>query len=187
MTKDQLYEQLNDVNATRDKRLAYANMVLNDPQAFKPLMEIVFMVNDQISTKAAWVFEFVCDKNLELLIPYLDYFTQNISKVHLDSAVRPVAKVCKFIVEKNYAKGDHLIKSHLNKAHKEAITETCFSWLIDDEKVAPKVYAMVCLALLGNEFDWIHPELLMILEKDYHHQSAGFKAKARHIMKALKK
>jgi hypothetical protein len=46
---------------------------------------------------------------------------------------------------------------------------------------------MPTLFLLGKEYDWIHPELAMILERDYHSGSAGFKARAQHLFKKLKK
>jgi hypothetical protein len=187
LKKVQLYNQLKTVDATRKKRLEHANFILDDTSLIKPLMDIVFMVDDIVSPKAAWVFEFVCAKDLSLLRPHMEYFTAHLTKVHLDSAVRPIAKVCLFLVDEHYTDPleNHTIE--LNLKQKESITEACFNWLIHDEKVAPKVYAMQCLFLLGHEFDWIHPELILILEKDYHHQTAGFKAKARHIMTALNK
>jgi len=42
------------------------------------------------------------------------------------------------------------------------------------------------LFLLGKEFKWVHPELKIILDKDFHHQQPAFKARARHILKDLK-
>ena len=71
--------------------------------------------------------------------------------------------------------------------HREKITEACFDWMINEEKVAPKAYGMNALYLLGLEFDWIHPELQIILERDFSLQSAAFKARARHILKKLNK
>lgn len=186
MTKDQLSEQLNYVDHTRQKRLHYANIVIDNPELITPLLDILFNVNDKISCKAAWVLEFLCNKNLELIIPHLNLFTENMAKVHLDPAVRPVAKICEYLIKANYAKTDNAIKNHLTKTHKEKITEACFDWMINDEKIAPKAYAMNALFLLGNEYNWIHPELKIILERDFQMQSSGFKARARHILKKIK-
>jgi hypothetical protein len=58
--------------------------------------------------------------------------------------------------------------------------------MINDEKIAPKAYAMNTLFLLGTDYDWIHPELALILERDFQMQSSGFKARARHILKKIK-
>ena len=58
--------------------------------------------------------------------------------------------------------------------------------MINDEKTAPKAYSMNSLFLLGNEFEWVHPELANILERDFQMQSSGFKARAKHILKKIK-
>jgi hypothetical protein len=187
LTKTELYKELNYVNHSREKRMHYANLVIKNPELVSPLLEILFDVNDKISCRAAWVFEFMCGEKLEAIIPYLDVFTENISKVHLDSAVRPVAKVCEYLIKAYYSKDDHIIKSHLTETHKEKTVEACFDWMINDQKIAPKAYAMNTLFLLGNDYDWIHPELVMILERDFQMQSSGFKARARHILRKIKK
>lgn len=187
MTKEDLYQELNYVNHSREKRLYYANLVIDNPDLVPILLDILFMVNDKISPRAAWVFEFMCGKNIEAIIPYLDSFTNSIHKVHLDSSVRPVAKVCEYLTIAYYAKTENKIQSALSPTHREKIIEACFDWMINDEKIAPKAYAMNTLFLLGRDYDWIHPELIMILERDYQMQSSGFKARARRILKQLKK
>ena len=187
MTTDALYQELNYVNHSREKRLYYANLVIANPDLIPKLLDILFKVDDKISPRAAWVFEFMCDQKLDAVIPYLDRFTEHIGKVHLNSAVRPVAKVCEYLIVAYYAKMDNRIKSELLPRHRKRIIEACFDWMINDEKIAPKAYAMNSLFLLGHDYDWIHPELVMILECDYQMQSSGFKARARHILKKIKK
>ena len=187
MTTEQLYQELNYVNHSREKRLHYANLVIENPELIPKLLDILFMVDDKISCRAAWVFEFMCGEHLEACIPYLDKFTANMHKVHLDPAVRPVAKVCEYLVKAYYSKDENNIQTALQSKHKEKIIEACFDWMINDEKIAPKAYAMNTLFLLGNDYDWIHPELVIILERDYQMQSSGFKARARHILKKVKK
>lgn len=186
MTTDQLYQELNYVNHSRENRLKYANLVIDNPELISKLLDILFMVDDKVSCRAAWVFEFMCGENLEAAIPYLDKFTENIHKVHQDSSVRPVAKVCEYLVTALYSKTDNKIKTSLSLKHKERIVESCFDWMINDEKIAPKAYAMNSLFLLGQDIDWIHPELVTILERDFQMQSSGFKARARHILKKIK-
>jgi hypothetical protein len=187
LTTAALYQELNYVNHSREKRLHYANLVIDNPSLIPKLLEILFMVDDKISPRAAWVFEFMCNEHLNTSIPYLDYFTDNISKVHIDSAIRPVAKVCEYLITALYSKHDNKIKHALTPKHKEKIIESCFDWMINDEKIAPKAYAMNALFLLGRDYEWIHPELAIILERDYQMQSSGFKARARHILKKIKK
>lgn len=185
MTTDQLYDELNFVNHSRANRLKYAHMVIAEPQLIPKLLDILFMVDDKVSCKAAWVFEFMCGEKLENIIPYLDRFTDNMHKVHLDSAVRPIAKVCEYVIKAFYSKTPNSIQSALTVAHRTKIVEACFDWMINDEKIAPKAYAINTLYLLGKDMDWIHPELSLILERDFHMQSSGFKARARHILKKI--
>jgi hypothetical protein len=187
LTKAELYKELNYVNHSREKRTYYANLVINNPELTSPLLEILFSVDDKISCRAAWVFEFMCSNTIDSVIPYLDLFTENMSRVHLDSAVRPVAKICELISTAYYGKEASQIKQQLSAIHKERIIEACFDWMINDEKVAPKAYGMNSLYLLGTEYDWVHPELVTILERDFHVQSAAFKARARQILKKVKK
>ncbi len=165
----------------------YANLVINNPDLIPKLMTILFMVDDKISCRAAWVFEFMCGENLEACIPYLDQFTENMHRVHLDPAVRPVAKVCEYLAYAYYGNEETLIKAALLPKHKEKIVEACFDWMINDEKVAPKAYSMTTLFLFGKDIDWIYPELKIILERDFSTQSAAFKARARHILKKINK
>jgi hypothetical protein len=186
MTREELYEELSRVTALREHRLKQANMVLDDMDLFPMLIDILFKVDDAVSCRAAWVFEFVCSASIEVIVPHLDTFTDNIHRVHLDSAVRPIAKVCELMVKSYYAREDHPIKDHLTAVHKEKIIEACFDWLINDEKVAPKAYSMQTLFLLGKDYGWIHPELEQILSGDFHKESAGFKARARHILRLIK-
>ncbi|MDW5289819.1 adenylosuccinate lyase [Formosa sp. PL04] len=187
MTTEQLYEQLNYVNHSREKRLYYANLVLSHPEFIPNVIEVLFKTEDKISCKAAWVLEFMCGKNLNALLPYLDMFTSKIHTVHLDSAVRPVAKICEYLAKANDNIENPTLKKALKLEYKERIISVCFDYLINDEKIAPKAYAMNALYLFGKEFLWIHPELEVILRRDFQIQSSGFKARARHILKYINK
>ena len=46
---------------------------------------------------------------------------------------------------------------------------------------------MNVLYLLGQDYDWIHPELVQLLEKGYATGSTGFKSRARCVFDKLKK
>lgn len=186
MNTDQLYEALNYVDHSRANRKIYANMLIGEPSLIPKLLEILFRVDDKISCRAAWVLESMCGEKLEAIIPYLDTFTQNIHKVHLDPAVRPVAKICEYLAVASNSKKIDTFQFILNAEHKEKIIASCFDWLINDEKIAPKAYAMNTLFILGKEIKWIHPELAIILERDFQIQSSGFKSRARHILRKMR-
>lgn len=187
MTTKDLYKELDYVNHSREKRLHYANLVVENPSLIPKLLDILFQVDDKTSPKAAWILEFTFSKNLELIIPHLNRFTTHIDKIYLDSAVRPIAKICEYLITAYYLKKENKISQALKPKFKEKITETCFDWMISEQKVAPKAYAMNSLYLLGQDYNWIHEDLALILERDYQIQSAAFKARARQILKKIKK
>lgn len=76
MTTEHLYNELNYVNHSREKRLKYANLVIDNPDLIPKLLDILFMVDDKVSCRAAWVLEFMCGEQLEAIIPHLDAFYQ---------------------------------------------------------------------------------------------------------------
>lgn len=185
MTETELYKELNYVNHSREKRQFYANLVINEPALIPELLEILYLTKDKISARAAWVLEFLCKDHLDYFVPYLDHFLPKLKDIEIDSALRPCAKICEYTANAYFGKEPHVVKKLLKAAHKDYIIEACFDWIITDQKVAVKAYAMHTLYLFGKENSWIHPELRTILEREFHLQSAAFKARARHILKKI--
>ena len=186
MTAEQLYKELDYVNHSREQRKKYALLTVNDPKMLAMVMDIAFKVDDKISCKAAWLLEFTARENLAALYPHLDKFTANMHKVYLHPAVRPVAKICEYLIEAYYSKYNTDIRAVLSEDHIERIIALCFDYLITDQKIAPQAYSMNVLYLLGQDHDWIHPELVQILERGYPTGSAGYKARARGLLKKIK-
>ncbi|MCM4169176.1 adenylosuccinate lyase [Arenibacter sp. H213] len=179
MTVPEMYNALDNVDASKQKRMEMSTLVLNHPENIAPLIEIGFHIDDPISCKACLVLEFIVAQRLELLLPYLDKFIKNMARVHLDSAVRPIAKICEYLTHSYFINKDHATIEALNEGHLTQLTTTCFDWLIGDQKVAAKAYSMTSLLLLGKKFPWIWPELKLILEQNYHTGSAAYQARAR--------
>lgn len=162
-----------------------SSLVLDNPQYMGSLMEIAFMVDDPISCKACWIMEFSAKERLSILFPHMDTFTEHIGLVHLDPAVRPIAKICEYLVKSYFVSNDSESCEALNENHLERIATSCFDWLIGEHKVAAKAYSMTSLLLLGRKFEWIHPELRLVLEQGYQHGSAAYKARARMTLAKL--
>lgn len=186
MTSDELYEALNYVNHSRAKRSEMAKLVSNNPKLVGPLLDVAFQVDEPISSKACWVMEFTAKENLPYIFSLLNKFTDNLEKVHLESSVRPIAKICEYLCIAYFKKKDPETQKNLTSQHLEKISAACFDWLIGDYKVASKAYSMTSLLLLGQKFDWIHPELKMVLEQNYATGSAAYKARARMTLAKIK-
>ncbi|WP_339710236.1 adenylosuccinate lyase [uncultured Kriegella sp.] len=163
-----------------------AEIILQNPELISPLIKIAFDVNDPISSRACWVMEFTAKQNLSYIYPHLDYFTSNLKSVHLDSSVRPVAKICEYLISAYFLKADPAVQKVLNQTFLARIATACFDWLIGEHKVAAQAYSMTCLLLLGRKIHWIHEELKLVLEQNYANGSAAYKARARMTLAQLK-
>lgn len=163
-----------------------AALVLENRYLVEPLMHIAFTVDDPISNRACWVMEFTAKENLSYIFPYLELFTSNLGNVHFDSSIRPIAKICEFLIKAYFSKNENETKKKLTEQHLERITTACFDWLIGNHKVAAKAYSMTCLLLLGRKYDWVHSELKMVLKQNYPEGSAAYKARARLTLAKLR-
>lgn len=186
MTKNELLKSLDYVNHSREKRKMMAKLVSEKPFLVPFLLEIAVEDKTHISSKACWVLEFTAKENLPYIFPHIDVFTSFIGKLKLDSSIRPMAKICEYLILGYFKVKDKDIRECLKETHLEAITTTCFDWLIEDHKVATQAYSMTCLLLLGSKFDWIHPELKLLLEQNYAGGSAAYKARARMTLAKIK-
>lgn len=188
MNKEFLIEQLNNIeNAKRVNRLKVSNLVLENEELFKPLLELTFEVENKLSIKAAWVLELVCIEKLDWLIRYLDFFTKNISLVKFDSSIRPASKICNFLAIAYNSKQRNLIKENLTKEHIDFIIEAGFDWMITDQKVAVKAYTMNFLFIFGKSRDWVHEELKLILEQNISSGSPAYKARGKITLNLINK
>ncbi len=163
-----------------------AQLVQQNPSWVSLLLDIAFDVDDPISSRACWVLEFMVKEHLPFIFPYVDRFVEKLGLVHLDPSVRPMAKICEYLITSYFLKSSTHTRNVLTSSHLEKIAAACFDWLITDQKVAAKAYSMTCLSLLGQKFEWIHPELKMVLEQNYALGSAAYKARARMVLAKLK-
>ncbi len=185
--KSGLFEQLSYEKAYRENRLGGALWVIDHPETFPELLTYSFKHDEKISFKALWVLEFVCKEDLSMLYPHLDSFFENLPGAYKDQSVRPLSHICEMLVLRYYKKKDPALREAFSEKHKEIMTECCFDWMITDQKIACQARAMLCLYYLGTEFDWIHPELVQILERNIHTGSPGYKSRGRKILEKIRK
>lgn len=175
-------KNLDYVTGHRDNRQKYANEVLDNRELFAELIQLCFQTSNKNTSKAFWILEFVCYQKLEWITPHLHFFCSQIKNLKNESSIRPAAKICQLLVVSHFKK----METQLSEKHLEEITENSFDWLINDTKVAAKAYSMRTLYILGQHYDWIHPELKIIITKDFPNHSAAYKAVAKEVLKKIK-
>ncbi|MEX6625896.1 adenylosuccinate lyase [Tenacibaculum salmonis] len=171
---------------TKVNRNNASNIVLAHPKLIKNLVDLTFDIDNKLSIKAAWVLEWICTQhNIDFILPYIDIFTEKISTVHFDSAIRPCAKICENLAITYTSTSKNKTKDTLTSKNIDAIIETGFDWLITDQKIAVRAYSMTFLFLFGLEKDWVHTELKHLITTKIIHESKACKARGNKILKLL--
>jgi hypothetical protein len=168
-------EQVTAHRHSRDENVAY---VLTHPECINDLALMACNPNDKNHYKALWIIELISLKNTKILIPIIDLFCDALPNYKIEKAIRPSAKICFELVKSK--------KVHLTESQEERIIETCLDWLINEVKVAPAAFAMRTLYVLGTKYDWLHDELKLILSKDLHNPTPGYRFAVKDLLKRLK-
>ncbi len=174
--------KISQISSSLSDRKAIGNEIVNNPEAIKHCLSIISnQYSEELTTKSAFALDQALRTNIELLKPHTELFIKVLNKIKGDTEKRVFAKILELISEA-YPKNSF----PLEDCDQQVIITTCFDWLINDEKVAVKVFAMQCLFNFINAQPWIAEELIAQLEMQYPNSTAGFKARANHILNKLK-
>ncbi|MBT8235686.1 MAG: adenylosuccinate lyase [Bacteroidia bacterium] len=186
MENEVLKECLTLMSQMREERFKAASLLREYPDSIPILLEMIIKDDEEYGLRGGWALDLALQKDLHLILPSLDKFCDGLLKLTNESAIRAFAKICEALLIAYFQKMDKPVINCLKPEHMETMTEACFDWLIGDHKVAAKAFAMTSLYELGKEYDWVHPELKIILQRDYEEGSAGFRSRARKVLDKLK-
>lgn len=172
-----------------DNRLKYRDELvlatLNNPKYIEILLGNMEVIEGENSNFSSRVLELVCKEKLGLIILYIDKFCKLLPKVKQGAVIRACAKICELLILGYFNKNNIGYSSVLKEEHLEKIIEAGFDWMISDQKTAVKAYTMQTLYLLGTKYDWIHPELVINIEKDIPSATIGYVNRGRKVIKAI--
>ena len=172
------FKRIDSSNAGTNCRNGLRDFVLQHPEYLDELCAMALDTNYKNHYKGVWILEMIAEKQTGLLSGYADSICGSFASIRNDSAIRGMSRVAFFLGTS--------AKIKLTETQEEKIIEICLDWLIRDERVACKVYAMKTLDYLSGKHPWIKDELHNIIDKDYAAQSAGYKAAAREVLKKMK-
>ncbi len=187
MLSEDLRQKLLEVNSSKKKRLEVAFWVAKKPQNIREILQYGLNDESDLLVPSAYVLEIISEYKAETFLKYSHLFFDQLPSIQNHSALRACAKICEMLCRFHYTQQFDIFSDLLSESERQCITECCFDWLISDQKVACQVPAMQCLYYLGfeEESQWIHPELKIILTQNAPLMSAGYKARARKILKDL--
>ena len=188
MTLNDLAFDIEKVNHSKASRAEAVSLAVNNLEVLPELIERAFST-DKNHFKYCWWLEFLNRQHIEVLCPFITSILSGAIHLTNDSAIRPMAKIIENFALDYYSKQPNMIvQQMMTPSVREKMVELGFQWLIDDTiKVAPRAYSMTSLFHLGKDIDWVHIELRLVVEQNYASESAAYKARARMILKKLKK
>lgn len=185
MRKEELWESLALLCQKREDRHKLLAFVHQNPKSIAVLMEMIFLEEKEYGLLVGWSMDLVIQEDLYVILPFLDDFCQGIPSLRNQSAIRTMSKICATLMEFYYHKKDPKVIRSMKVEYRKIIAEVSFDWLLGEHKVAAKVFSMSSLYELGKEFDWIHPELEIILQRGYASGSVGYRSRARKVLERL--
>ena len=127
MRELELKNILNTNRISITQRDALVDTIIKNTELFTTLWELVLQEDQTDRWHCSWVFDNVLRKNLNLLIPILPSFTENISKLNSESVIRPVAHSCELVAKALYLKKNSSLILAITHTHKEILIESCFT------------------------------------------------------------
>ncbi len=144
-------------------------------QRFDELFHLFLNDEYRVVQRAAWPVSYCVDAHPALISKHWKALMDNLKKTTLHDAVKRNSIRLMQDIE-------------LPEEHHGEIMDICFKYLESPtEALAVKVFSMSVLANLAKYYPEIKVELKLIIEDQLPHQSAGFKSRAKTVLKQLQK
>ena len=151
-----------------------SGLITGDQNLFEELMTYFFDNDYRLNQRSAWVLSHCCNKNPELIKPYIEDIIHNLSRDIPVAVKRNSVRILQFVDIPKDMSGD--------------LAEQCFTFLNDQtEPVAVQVFAMTVLFNITKNFPALKTELRYVIENKMPYGSPGFVSRGRKILKNLDK
>ncbi|MEO9511404.1 MAG: hypothetical protein ABJN84_00130 [Flavobacteriaceae bacterium] len=185
MTEEQLHRTLNSGRLSKTEINQLVTQLLNFPELTPCLLHEVFIEDKAGTFNASWAFDHLMRKKLEYLLPSFEIFAQGLKELQSESCIRPMAHVCELVTAEYFERKNAQFQRDISSEQLELILTSCFDWLIGKHKAAAKVFAMTSLYHLGSKYEWVHPELKLVLHNTMVEGSIGYKNRAKKTLNKL--
>jgi hypothetical protein len=151
-----------------------ATYIENHPHKLEELMKCFFSSEYRLCQRAAWPLSKIGAKMGNFLIPYLPKMLEHIKTPVHDAVIRNTVRILQNI--------------NIPEELLGPVYELCFEHLVSPRfPVAVKVFSMTTLTNIAHHFPDLVPELIIAIEDNLPHSSAGYKSRAKKELKRLHK
>jgi len=162
------------------------NSVMKNKSWVLILLNKINDIENKDSSFSARILELSCKNDLSLLLPYLDTFVDIIAKLKLDASIRASAKIIELLTIQYFIQKEELYIKNMTNSHLELFTEYCFDWMINEKAIAIQAHSMYALYLIGRKYNWVHPALITLIERNLPSGSAGYKNRGKKVIYAIR-
>ena len=152
-----------------------ATSAIENPAIFNKLLEYSFSDDSKLAFHASWTLSKACDKNPEMIYPFLSRIIEKLDKIENESALRSILRIISL--------SDISV---ISEKHHGTLADYSFIILRSGfSSIANKAYSMEILYKLVLKYPELTNELVATISLLQGEGSAGIVARARMIMKKL--
>jgi len=145
-----------------------------DAEKYEELVELAFSREMPVCWRATWILDYLAELHPWLAEKYIERFWAEIPAKHADGVTRSLLRL--------------LTRYDIPEESQGIATDLCLEWLsLQAVPVAIKAYSMEILLQIAMIYPELSNEFIAVLEDNAPQNSAGFKARAKHIIKELEK
>lgn len=157
---------------SKRQTLKIVNYIGNNPERFHELIKLVTKGTHRVSQRGSWPLSVCIERHPELVLPHLTTLLKLLERKNMHEAVkRNIVRLLQYI--------------DIPKRHYGKITNTCFELMDPKEPIAVRVFSMSVLANIAAHEPDLKKELRIVIEDQLPYASAGFRARARRVLKTI--
>ena len=143
----------------------------NDAARFTELFNLFLNDEYRVTQRAAWPLSYCAINHPELMRNNFEKLLSNLKKDDLHNSIkRNTVRLLQAI--------------DIPEKHEGAIMEICFRYVESPtEAVAVKAFSLTILGKLAKKYPEIIPEIKILIEDQFTDQTAGFKSRAKKLLK----
>jgi len=158
---------------SRKMVLQIGKYVDNNPKKFKELIDIFLAGPYRVTQRTSWPISHLVEKNPSLILPHLNVVLNMLDRNDVHDAVkRNILRLLQFI--------------DMPKKYYGRVVDRCFALMDPKQPIAVRVFSMTVLGNIAQELPDLKKELQLVIEDQLPYASAGYRSRAKKILKTLK-
>lgn len=155
---------------SKEQTVKIVHWVNNNQERFDELFELFIKDEYRVVQRAAWPLSYCVIEHSELIKKHFSRLIKNLQKPALHSAVkRNTIRLLQDIT--------------IPKKYQGAVMDICFRYIASpDEAVAVKAFSLTVLQNLSKTYPEILPEIKLLIEERWDHETSAFKSRAKKIL-----